>query len=200
MSMPGPARATTFKRAGPLGRPMRWRRFGRPVWVPARLLWLPLMATGLWLLLGTDVDRTALGDDAWRMRVVLLAPPLWFADVARGVFGLLLTLLGFVAFAFFQWQPDLERSRLGAIQYGTFSIAALLFLALGALALWDVSESSVRAVEGGLDWRFRARLRDGAGNLLVTFLAVLASLGCLAASLGPRAAWRAVAGSGSRQP
>ncbi len=161
------------------------RRGGRPVWLPALLLWLPTLLGGLYVLAGVDFNSTDVGRGEYSVQVSLEAPASWYDPVWRGVVGTLLSLAGLVLYGAFQWRPTLNRPMV-VTHFAIYAAAGLCFLAFAVLGTWSLTGHVVDGGASGLVWRFIAAERTGVVNVATYVAGYAAALGLFAMSFGSR--------------
>ncbi len=130
-----------------------------------------------------DVDDVA---GAWRVVVSIGTPDQWITHPATFWPGLVMLLLGLIALI--TYTQSVGPSRLTAIEYPAFTLAAWCFGALALLSILDTSAHVADVGSRGLDWRFLADVR---GTPIDITVASLSGAACLATWL---ASWGFVSG------
>ncbi len=162
------------------------RRGGRPAWLPAVVLWLPLLLGGLYLLAGVDFSSTDVGRGEHSVQVSVEAPTTWYDPVGRGILGTLVTLTGLFLYGMAQWRPALDRPLVVAY-FGIYAAAGACFLVFALLGTWSLSGHVLDGGADGVVWRFIAAERSGAVNVATYIAGYAAAAGVFAASVaGPR--------------
>lgn len=166
------------------------RRDGRTAWLPAFLLWVPVLLLGLVLLLAIDVDVDPVGDQH-RVFVQVPAPSHWIDEPVRFAVGLASVAAGLALFGLAGWRPAARRVPGVVNVYPLFLTGALLLA--GALLFASLSRQgdAFDFARGAVQWRFLVDLRGGMANRLTQAALAVAILVCLAASFG-RASRQAV--------
>ena len=130
---------------------------GRVRWLPGDLTALPLMAAGVWLLVGLELVTNRVADGPFTVRVLVGHPLDWLA-AWTGWLGLGLIALGGVAGLLARRLGQTYR-RATAVRFLPYRVAFLLLAAATALSLWELSSHVTDASSGGLQWRFVAEAR-----------------------------------------
>jgi hypothetical protein len=164
---------------------MPTRRGGEPAWLPAHLLWAPLLVPGFWLLVGR-ARKVATGSNEWSVQAILLAPNGWFDPLWRGLTGAALVAGGLTLWIVARWRPRPLRVPLTVARFPLFALASFLLALLAILATWHIDFAST-VISGGADglaWRFVASLRTSWLDRATGITAGLAALACYAFSYG----------------
>lgn len=158
------------------------RHGGRPAWLPAHLVWLPLVLVGLWFSLGLHFDADSAGSGQSRVRITVPGEAGWFAAPSNWV-GVGLVALGLLAAGFAAWWPD-PRRILVVWRYAPWAYAAILFLLAAGLARWSTEGWLWEGAGDRLSVRFIAIERTGIINLITVWGSLGAGLLCYAFSFG----------------
>ncbi len=152
------------------------------MWLPALILWLPLLLGGLFILAGADLESTDVGRGEHSVQFSVEAPASWYDPVGRGILGTVLTVLGLVLYGVAQWRPELDRPLVVA-HFGFYTAAALCFLAFAVLGTWSLSGHVLDGGASGVVWRFIAAERGGPVNVATYIAGYAAAAGMLLLSV-----------------
>ena len=155
---------------------------GRVRWLPGDLTALPVLLTGLWLLVGLDVVTNRVADGPFTVRVLLASPLDWFT-AWTGWLGLGLVAAG-VTLGILARRLGQTYRRLVAVRFLPYRVAFLLLAAATALSLWSLSNHITDVSSGGAQWRFVAEARTRWINDVTTILLGLGAVAMLALSFG----------------